>query len=73
MTAGVSFLPNEGIGVVVLTNSVKHPVWRMLPFLIYDRVLGLRPIRWNSRFRKAIGIDGPDKRKKKAKHRKARN
>jgi len=71
MTAGVSFLPSEGIGVVVLTNGVRHPLWRMLPFVIYDRILGLEPIRWNNRFRKAIGPNPPVKRAKKQKTRKA--
>jgi len=66
MTAGVSFLPDEGVGVVVLTNAAGHPLWRMLPFIVYDRLLGLRPIRWNSRFGKAIGKNSRGKRKRDA-------
>jgi CubicO group peptidase (beta-lactamase class C family) len=63
MTANVSFLPGEKIGVVVLTNSVAHPLWRILPFVVYDRLLELRPIRWNARF--SNRIKGAEKKRKK--------
>lgn len=45
----ISFMPDEKLGVVVLTNQNSS----MLPFLyifeLYDRLLGLAPIAWNER------------------------
>jgi CubicO group peptidase (beta-lactamase class C family) len=41
--ANVSFMPHEGIGIVVLTNLKHHSAHDVLPRVIYDRLLGLEP------------------------------
>jgi CubicO group peptidase (beta-lactamase class C family) len=46
----LSFLPNDSVGVVVLTNMYSTTLRDFLPWLIYDRLLGLSPIDWNGRF-----------------------
>ena len=49
-SAEVNFLPNDSLGVVVLTNMNGTFVRDFLPFVIYDRLLGLDPINWSSRY-----------------------
>jgi hypothetical protein len=47
----LSFLPNDGIGVVVLTNLDGTPLRDLIPYVVYDRLLGLDSIDWVQRFR----------------------
>lgn len=49
-TSFMSFLPKEGIGVVVLTNLNGNFYPSALTYEIYDRLLSLQPIDWVSRF-----------------------
>lgn len=46
----LSFLPNDSLGVLVMTNMYSTTVRDFLPWLIYDRLLGLPPADWNTRF-----------------------
>jgi CubicO group peptidase (beta-lactamase class C family) len=46
----LSFLPNDSLGVIVLTNMYSTMVRDFVPWLIYDRLLGLSRIDWNARF-----------------------
>lgn len=46
----LSFLPGDSVGVVVLTNMYSTMVRDFIPWLIYDRLLGLSPSNWNTRF-----------------------
>ena len=46
----LSFLPNDSLGVIVLTNMYSTTLRDFLPWLIYDRLLGLSPSNWNQRF-----------------------
>ncbi len=50
-SAQLSFLPAEGIGVVVLTNLDGTPLRDLVPYHVYDRLLGLESIDWVQRFR----------------------
>lgn len=50
-SALVSFLPQEGLGVVVLTNRNSNPVPSILSYNVYDRLLGLEQAPWNDRFK----------------------
>jgi CubicO group peptidase (beta-lactamase class C family) len=47
------FLPDEGAGVVVLTNREGSPVPQLLAFAVYDAVSGREPVDWYSRFASA--------------------
>jgi CubicO group peptidase (beta-lactamase class C family) len=47
----LSFLPNDGVGVVVLTNLDGTPLRDLVPYYVYDRMLGLESIDWVQRFR----------------------
>ena len=47
----LSFLPNDGIGVVVLTNLDGTPLRDLIPYVVYDRLLRLDNIDWVQRFR----------------------
>lgn len=49
-SAELNFLPNDSLGVVVLTNMNGTFVRDFLPFVVYDRLLGLDPIRWSDRY-----------------------
>ena len=49
--ASVSFMPVEKAGVVVLTNVTDSPLVRLIPYYVFDCVLGLEPIDWDRRFR----------------------
>lgn len=46
-----SFLPADGIGVVVLTNLDGTSLRTLVPYQVYDRLLGLEGIDWVQRFR----------------------
>jgi CubicO group peptidase (beta-lactamase class C family) len=46
----VSFLPQESLGVVVLTNSGPSWLPHTVSFYVYDRLLGLKPIPWNAQY-----------------------
>lgn len=47
-----SFMPEDNVGMVVLTNLNNTPLPPVLTYNAYDRLLGLDPIAWNDRFRK---------------------
>jgi len=49
--ASVSFMPVEKAGVIVLTNVTDSPLVRLIPYYVFDCVLGLEPIDWDRRFR----------------------
>lgn len=47
----MSFMPEQDLGIVVLTNrSGSNLVPAILSYAIYDRLLGLEPIPWIDRF-----------------------
>jgi len=48
-SAMVSLLPDDGIGVVVLTNLNGTPLPGIVARHVSDRLLGLEPIDWNGR------------------------
>jgi CubicO group peptidase (beta-lactamase class C family) len=48
-SANLSFLPAEGIGVVVLTNLDGNPAPSIVTNSVCDRLLGLDQIPWNAR------------------------
>ncbi|MEO8449477.1 MAG: serine hydrolase [Gemmatimonadota bacterium] len=50
-SAELNFLPNDSIGVVVLTNMNGTQTRDFIPYLVYDRLLGLPPIDWSKRFK----------------------
>jgi CubicO group peptidase (beta-lactamase class C family) len=45
----LSFLPNDGIGVVVLTNLDETSVRDFLPYNVFDRLLALDQTPWSAR------------------------
>lgn len=47
----ISFLPDAGVGVVVLTNLTMTPAAQIISLGIYDRLLNLQPTDWTARFR----------------------
>ena len=53
-SAEVNFLPNDSIGVVVLTNLNGTATRDFIPFMVYDRLLGLAPIDWSGRFKAQV-------------------
>jgi CubicO group peptidase (beta-lactamase class C family) len=51
----LSFLPDDSLGVVVLTNMYSTTLRDFLPWLIYDRLLGTPPSDWSARFLERAG------------------
>jgi len=49
-TSVVSFLPDDGTGLVVLTNMNSTFLTTVLALSLYDRLLGLEPVDWNERY-----------------------
>lgn len=51
-TAAIGFLPQDNLGVVVLTNleSDRNSLPTILAYNVYDRLLGLDELPWNQRF-----------------------
>ena len=50
-SAMVSFMPDDKLGVVILSNLDGNLMTDSLMFEVYDRLLGLDPIDWNGRYR----------------------
>lgn len=46
----LSFMPQEQVGVIVLTNLSPNQLPTIVSYRIYDRLLGLVPVDWNARF-----------------------
>lgn len=46
----VSFMPEENIGMVLLSNINGNPVPAITAYALYDKLLGLEPIDWNERY-----------------------
>jgi CubicO group peptidase (beta-lactamase class C family) len=49
----LSLLPDDDLGVVILTNIQDWPVTDVAAYQIYDRLLGLEVIDWSGRFEQA--------------------
>lgn len=68
----LSFLPNQKMGIVVLTNLSGHnPVPKIVTYLLYDRLLGVEPIPWLDRYivrDEARGLIVASKEKEQEKH-----
>jgi CubicO group peptidase (beta-lactamase class C family) len=43
----LAFLPEDGIGVVALSNLDRNPAPTLLARRVFDRLLGLAPLPWN--------------------------
>ncbi len=50
----VSFLPDDGVGVVVICNTYAGGFIEAVTLGIFDRLLGLDPVRWTARLRQEI-------------------
>jgi len=50
-SATVSMMPKDNIGIVLLNNLEDAPINGILAYSIYDRLLGLEPVDWNSRIK----------------------
>jgi CubicO group peptidase (beta-lactamase class C family) len=46
----LSFLPQDDMGVAVLTNLNGTPYPSIVTYQVYDRLLGLPPVDWSARF-----------------------
>ncbi len=44
-----SLMPDDGLGVAVLTNRTDTPLPEIVAFQVYDRLLGLSPFPWGDR------------------------
>lgn len=51
LSASLSFLPHEKLGVFVAVNCSDSSVPTVLTYAIYDRLLDLEPIDWSARFK----------------------
>ena len=50
----LSFLPQDGLGVVVLCNISGSSLPSVLAYQIYDRLLGLEPVPWSARLQELV-------------------
>lgn len=48
-TALLSFMPQDNIGMIILSNRSGNPVPTIVSYNIYDRLLGLEPVAWSQR------------------------
>lgn len=71
-TSFISYLPEDGVGVVMLSNLGGSQLRDIIPYRIYDQLLGMEQIDWSGRLaerkarNKAAELD-PDKAKTSAK------
>lgn len=47
----LTLMPEDGIGVMVLTNMDATPVRDIIPYNVFDRFIGGKPVPWNARMR----------------------
>ncbi len=66
-TSSVSFMPKEGLGVVVLSNMSQDWLPEAVSFFVYDKLLGLEPINWGERSRADVQA-AKESMKKSLKH-----
>lgn len=50
--AKASFMPEDGTGVMLVSNLADNPLNIAVPLHIYDRLLGLEPVPWNARIKR---------------------
>ena len=50
-TSRISFLPEEGIGVVAMCNTYAIPFLEAVTLSLFDKVLGLEPRRWSAQLK----------------------
>jgi hypothetical protein len=67
-TSALAFLPNDKIGLIILTNRGGSPLATIVARNVYDRLLGLEPIDWSKRLK-----DEQEKQKKAADEQKKKN
>jgi CubicO group peptidase (beta-lactamase class C family) len=60
----VSFLPERNLGVVMITNIGLSPLEPIIPFYLYDRILGFPAVDWNQRKKIEAKKDEQDARLK---------
>jgi len=48
-TSSLTFMPDDGIGMMILTNRSGTPLPTIVARNVYDRLLGLEPIDWSKR------------------------
>jgi CubicO group peptidase (beta-lactamase class C family) len=53
-TALTTFMPQNNIGIVILTNINSTPITEIIAFNVYDRLLGLDEVVWNQRAKDEI-------------------
>lgn len=66
----LTFAPEAGLGMVILTNRSGNPVCSLLELNLLDRALGLAPVNWSRRFRKDR-VEAEKKKKEEEKQRAA--
>ncbi len=47
----LGLLPNDNVGLVILSNRLGHPASDILTYNIFDRLLGLDQVPWNQRYK----------------------
>lgn len=47
----ISFMPDDDIGIVILANKEVTQLPECMAYHMYDQILGLGPIDWNTRFK----------------------
>lgn len=50
-TALVTFMPQDHIGLVILTNMNGSPLPNVISYAAYDRLLGMEPVDWTARLK----------------------
>ncbi len=50
----LSFLPQDGLGVVALCNISGSSLPSVLMYQVYDRLLGLEPVAWSARLQELV-------------------
>mgnify|MGYP001090432715 CR=1 FL=1 len=68
----VSFMPEEKIGIVVLTNMNATWLPHVLTYNIYDRLLGFKEIDWSKKFMDRVSEEAKKKKEAAEKEEKER-
>jgi CubicO group peptidase (beta-lactamase class C family) len=55
-SALVAFLPQDNVGLVILTNQNNSPLPEIAAYRVWDTLLGLDPIDWTARIKQQIAL-----------------
>ncbi len=72
MLSYIGFMPEENLGIIILTNSDNHTVNGALAYHVFDRLLGIADQDWSKRYLKVYQENKHKQRERRQEQRRTR-